>query len=1139
VSPTEPLDPDEQAKQFKLPPGFGIQLVASEPQIQKPMNMAFDARGRLWVTHSTEYPFAAKEDAEPRDGVTVLEGIGRDGRAAKATRFANRLNIPIGVLPLGDGHEAIVWSIPYIWKLTDRDRDGVADEREILYGPFDFVDTHGNQNAFRMGLDGWIYACHGFRNNSQIRLRGKGEVVLTLNSGNTYRFRPDGSAIEQVSWGQVNPFGSCFDPWGNFYTADCHSKPLTMVLRGGVYESFGKPHDGLGFAPIATRHDHGSTGIAGVAYYSAEQFPAEYRDCLYVGNVITNVIHRDVPKWTGSTPWVEQPDDFVSCEDWWFHPVDLQIGPDGALYIADFYNCIIGHYEVDLQHPRRDRHRGRIWRVVWQEGSTPNGMLPDLTAADRDELVRRLDDANFAVRCQATQELCRRFGRDSVEAVTGVRTPRQRAHAVWIRQRHDELKLDDPAGSSADRLDRLHFVRAWSENGHWNSEQQRHFRGMLADSDPMVRRAVVEGLGRHSALENVAALLACWSSITEDDQQLVHAIKIALRNQLRDLPDSQPLLRQNWSREDIARLAAISLAVPRESAASLAFEFARDPSLDVDLIARCLLHTVRFVGESKLESVAAFARDRYANDLPRQVALFQSLFDGLAQRGLRLQRDSQAGRWGEALAARLLDPSQRAAMGWSNHPLDVTATNAVASPWGVRTRNTTDGESISVFDSIVNGEQLTGVLRSAPFEIPLQLTFWMCGHNGQPGTDPSPLNHIRLRLVADDGALGEVIARDLPPRNDVAHAYHWKLDRWKGRRGVIEIVDGDTGSAYAWIAAGRFAPSIVSGPEEGLANAAAPLILAIRTAEQLKLSALLPSITAIVADRNGESTLRTAAISAAMALNRDSSAPLCLAIVASLDEPLPLRVAAALLLGPLDSDDARAGLAAALPGAPPRLEQALALALASSTAGAELLLGAIEGGKATPRLLQDSAVVDRLKNARIPDPEQRILAITSQLPPADDAIRRLVAQRINGYPRAKTNVESGAALFKKHCAACHKLGNEGTKIGPQLDGIGQRGHERLLEDLLDPSRHLDAAFRATIVTTTNGLVVSGLKLREEGQIIVLADNQGKEVRIPVGDIDEARLSSLSPMPSNFGEQIPEPELYNLIAFLLRQQTAPP
>ena len=95
----------------------------------------------------------------------------------------------------------------------------------------------------------------------------------------------------------------CFDRLGNLFTADCHSKPITMILRGGHYDSFGKPHDGLGFAPLTTGDGHGSTGIAGMAAYEAGQFPAEYRGSMFVGNVMTNVIHRDVPTWRGSSPW--------------------------------------------------------------------------------------------------------------------------------------------------------------------------------------------------------------------------------------------------------------------------------------------------------------------------------------------------------------------------------------------------------------------------------------------------------------------------------------------------------------------------------------------------------------------------------------------------------------------------------------------------------------------------------------------------------------------------------------------------------------------------------------------------------------------------------------------------------------------
>ena len=301
IAPANPLTPETQIKKFKLPSGFEIQLVASEPDIQKPMNLNFDSRGRLWVSHSIEYPFPAEDPDKARDGVTVLSNIGKDGKATTVTRFDDKLNIPIGIVPINGGRDAIAWSIPHIWKLSDTNNDGEADKREGLYGPFGHQDTHGNQNAFTRGFDGWIYACHGFRNHSKIKLRGKGAVVLELQSGNTYRFKPDGSAIEQFTHGQVNPFGLCFNEYGDIFTADCHSKPVTMLLRGAYYPSFGKPHGGLGFAPQLTGNDHGSTGIGGIAYYADDRYPKEFRKCLYVGNVITNKVQRDVLTQAGST----------------------------------------------------------------------------------------------------------------------------------------------------------------------------------------------------------------------------------------------------------------------------------------------------------------------------------------------------------------------------------------------------------------------------------------------------------------------------------------------------------------------------------------------------------------------------------------------------------------------------------------------------------------------------------------------------------------------------------------------------------------------------------------------------------------------------------------------------------------------
>src|SRR5262249_36974930 len=151
---------------------------------------------------------------KPRDTVKILEDFGPDGKARKITTFADGLNIPIGILPLPgkSPRQALVYSIPHITRLTDTQGKGVADKREDLINNYDFVDTHGMTNSFTLGFDGRVYASHGFRNSS--KLRGPDGRQLEMQSGNTYRFRPDGTGLEQNTWGQVNPFGLSFDPFG-------------------------------------------------------------------------------------------------------------------------------------------------------------------------------------------------------------------------------------------------------------------------------------------------------------------------------------------------------------------------------------------------------------------------------------------------------------------------------------------------------------------------------------------------------------------------------------------------------------------------------------------------------------------------------------------------------------------------------------------------------------------------------------------------------------------------------------------------------------------------------------------------------------------------------------------------------------
>ena len=533
IRSTEPLSPEDERKAFHLPPGFEAQLVASEPDIYKPLNMQFDVRGRLWVTETTEYPFPAT-DRPGRDRIAILD-IGRDGHATKITTFAEGLNIPIGIYPYKDG--CIAHSIPEIRRYYDDNGDDHADRSEHLYGDIGHNDTHGMTNAFRRGFDGWLYANHGFNNISNITALDGSSI--TLNSGNTYRMRVDGSHIEQFTWGQTNPFGSCFDPLGNFYTSDSHSKPIYQLVRGGYYEGINKLDDGLGFGPPIMHHDHGSTAIAAAFYYAAQQFPKEWWGHMFVGNVVTSRINHDVLTYAGSSPTAHDSPDFLRSDDPWFRPNDMQLGPDGALYISDFYNRIIGHYEVPLNNPQRDHQRGRIWRIIYT--GNPISPPPNLRELDVNGLIAKLNDPNLTVQRLAMDELSDRIGKDAIDPIKqeiadGKLTSAQKAYGLWVLYRLGALdeSLIAAAMKDSDSFVRVHAMRMLSETKPWTDGEKAMVLAGLKDSDALVQRCAADALGTHPSADHVRPLIALLDATPKEDFELRYTVRVAIRNQLRD-----------------------------------------------------------------------------------------------------------------------------------------------------------------------------------------------------------------------------------------------------------------------------------------------------------------------------------------------------------------------------------------------------------------------------------------------------------------------------------------------------------------------------------------------------------------------------------------------------------------------------
>ncbi len=1138
IRPTDPRTPEEERRSFRVPPGFAVQLVASEPEIQKPMNLAFDARGRLWVSGSTEYPYPAPADRPGQDSIRILEDRDGDGRADQVTVFAEGLSIPIGLYPYRDG--AIVYSIPYIEDFQDRDGDGKADQRERLYGPLGYDrDTHGMNNAFRRGFDGWMYANHGWANSSTIQ--GKDGSRIDVQGGNTYRVRLDGSRVEWFTHGQVNPFGMTFDPMGDLYNADCHTRPIMLLMRNGYYDSFGKPHNGLGYVPAVMEHTHGSTAIAGTTRYTGTNFPAEYRGNMFVGNVMTSRVNRDAIGYRGSSPYaIEQPD-FLISDDPWFRPVDIQVGPDGALYIADFYNKIIGHVEVPLNHPERDKVRGRIWRVVYKGEGQDRPTLspsPDLRAADAAGLIAAFDHPVLGVRMRAGDELADRIGpaaSEPLRVALGSTSPTVRAHALWALFRLGAIRPGDVtnAARDADPLVRTHAMRVLSETAAWDDSLRGLARAGLDDSDPFVQRTAVDAIGQHPDAEDLSRLLAHLQRVPEADAHLRHGIKLALLETIR-----KPGTLAAWSAGrptdgDASLMAEIALALPSPEAGAFLIEQLQTRPVAPALMGERLRHAARHLpADVDVSALARIAQAGVADDVDLQLDLLLAIREGLRQRG---ESEPESVRsWGTTLASRLLESVAARGTDW----VALDAAGQRSKPWRIEPRRSADGTGPSPYlSSLPLGEGFVGTLQSRTFEIPATLSLSVCGHLGPPDQPVAPRNLVRVRLVATGQVLGEALA----PRNDVAKAVTWDLSAHAGQLGVIEVVDGLNLPAYAWIAVARVEPPVVSVPTLDPEVVARRATAAAQLVEALGIREQEPAVRGMARDTLAETAVRAQAARTLVALRPDHRRAALVRIVG--DPALPAVLREFILTHVVEpdaggTDDLMARVAREIPS---RLQSTLAESLAETDDGAALLLTLAERGSLSPQHLRTPTVEAKLTSHADATIAGRYEQLMAALPPVAEQTRDLIAARSSGYRAAHPDADRGRVVFEKNCAACHQIGGKGSLVGPQLDGVGLRGAERLIEDILDPSRNVDPAFFATLVALHDGRVLSGLVRREEGPNLILVDRAGQEQAIPTAGLEERRATRLSPMPGDFGQILAEAELYDLVTFLVasaQQPTAP-
>lgn len=1034
VRESEPLTPDQERAKFKLPPGFSVQLVASEPVINKPMNLAFDAKGRLWATSSAEYPWAVKKALwkspegaleSSKDKIVVFEDTNGDGLPDKSTIFADNLNIPTGVLPIANG--CIAWSIPNIWKLEDTDGDGKCDKRTILFGPLGWeMDTHGMISSMRMGPDGWVYATHGFNNTSHFKVLPQNNPAsvnrpqqpapsaqntgvprseldwgysLDLHSGSVFRFKPDGSAVEPYTWGQVNPFGLCQDSYGSFYTADCHSNPITALIPGAFYQSFGKPHDGMGFAPVMCEHAHGSTGLCGVVYIDGGLWGPEWDDHMLVGNCVTSRINHDLVTFTGATPKANDKPDFLTTDDGWFRPVDLQIGPDGALYVADFYNRIIGHYEVPLTHPGRDRKRGRIWRIV-KEGANRKR-----TVTAEAEAARRI-----------------RFGMEG-------------GNPAKPTARTQQAQLEDVI-----------------------------VRGSATTEPP------------HSIDLGMAQLIF----IPKLDSTTRHTVRLAFRSRLQQTGGFAALAGVKPSTTPEFASIIRTIQSPEASAWTLNYLLTQpQPNRDeLRSTITALAKNLPGDGEAKL---IGFVKQHFADDPGAQLELAGAIRQGIARRGGKPGAEAIA--WLTQVAGHLFKELEQT-------PPVTTWDPVPNGDWIIQKRPCADGKEANVISSLgKKGEGFSGVIKSAPFLCPPAFAFYILGHRGSPSKPPTERNFARLV----DAVSGAELIRAWPPRNDTAQRVRWDLKPYAGNQVRMELVDGDnndSGEAYAWLAAGRFEPALISVPGKDPAAEDILVRTAAQMASELALAAHIPTLGKFLARAGLSAETRSTLASSLAGMNQPQA------------------------------------IAAVLKTAPASIQSVLGEVLAGTEAGAAALM---ECG--VPRLLLQPVVAQKIAALKSTKLSERAAALTKDLPPESRETEALITARIQHHAAAAKDAETGHKVFITQCAICHKTGTEGNVVGPQLDGAGNRGIERLCEDILDPHRAVDPMFRMHIVTMKDGTIQAGLIRRDDAASLVLVNATGQETTLPKSSISKDDVSPLSLMPATFGLSIPEADFHHLLAWL--------
>ena len=511
--PGPPLSPAEAVARMTVPPGFAVEVVAAEPDLVNPVAMTFDERGRVYVAESLEYP--RKSPGPGRDRIKVLEDTDGDGRADKFTVFAEGLNIPSGVA-VGHGGVWVVNS-PDLLFLRDTDGDGRADKTEVVLTGFGRDDTHELPNSLTWGPDGWLYGWNGVFNPSHVEYKGETfDFTCAI-----FRINPRTRAFQVWCQGTSNPWGIAFNDDGDAFASACVIDHFWHLTESGYYHRQGGPYPPYTWKlESVVDFAHQKAAYCGVHYLDTPAYPAQYRGLFVMGNIHGNCLNVDTVVKSGATYRAVKQDDFLSAHDAWFMPVSQKTGPDGCLYVLDWYDRYHCYQDANRDPAGIDRLKGRLYRVNYK--NTPRRVGFDLAKLGDAELMNLLRSGNIYDRETARRLLSERGTAAAPKlaalALDAEAPARQRREALWALIGTGAIPLEAHRKllGDADPVLRKWAARAVGDLGRVDPAVRSTMLKLAADPDPAVRLQVAIAAPKFDEADPMPALLEVLSRAGED-----------------------------------------------------------------------------------------------------------------------------------------------------------------------------------------------------------------------------------------------------------------------------------------------------------------------------------------------------------------------------------------------------------------------------------------------------------------------------------------------------------------------------------------------------------------------------------------------------------------------------------------------